>query len=293
MQVGPMQTILQPDGLLLIDKPSGVTSHDVIDVARRSLSMDRIGHAGTLDPAATGLLLLLVGRTTRLLPYLQREPKEYDACIRFGWETDSDDASGRIVRDAPLPSYEQVLAGIGQLTGEFDQRPPSVSAKHHDGTRAYRAARKGRQLPLSSARVRVYGWTAVSYSNGQLRASISCGAGTYVRALARDLGKLCDSAAHLETLRRTRVGSFSVDDAISMRDVKEHDPRLIPPLAGLAEMPRVVLSCEHEKMIVHGRRIPAALSDERVALVSERGSLIAIAEHDDGDWKPKVVLVDA
>ena len=148
------------DGLLLVDKPAGITSHDVVAIARRALGLRRIGHAGTLDPFATGLLVLLTGRATRLLPYLDDEPKEYEATVRFGSATDTDDRTGAPLASAPLPSESAVRAALPALTGAIDQLPPAYSAKQVAGERAYDAARRGAPLVLAPARVTVHAWTA-------------------------------------------------------------------------------------------------------------------------------------
>ncbi len=281
-----------PDGFFLVDKPAGITSHDVIAIARRALGVSRIGHAGTLDPDATGLLLLFVGRATRLMPYIEIEPKVYDAEIHFGVETDTDDSSGDTVRDAPIPTEAEVYRAIATLTGELQQEPPAFSAKQRDGRRAYRAARRGRPLELEVQTVHVFEWSAVHYENGVLRAHIVCGGGTYIRALARDLGRICGSAAHLATLRRTRIGRFSVADAVPAQTLSENVQLMLPPLAALTTLDRVQLSGESERKVSHGMRIPADSVHQRVALVGAAGNLVAIAELDDGDWKPRVVLAD-
>ncbi len=202
--------------MLLADKPAGVTSHDVVLTARRSLGERRIGHAGTLDPFATGLLVLLLGRATRLLPYISGEPKEYLALIRFGSETDTDDIEGTVTRTAPPPSETTVREAIPLLTGEIEQVPPAYSAKRVAGRRAYAAARAGDTVVLAPVRVRVDAWRVVAWLADAMEVAITCGGGTYVRALARDLGRLAGSAAHLAALRRTRSGPFRATDAASL-----------------------------------------------------------------------------
>jgi tRNA pseudouridine55 synthase len=287
------ETTAPPDGLLLIDKTAGITSHDVIAIARRRLGMTRIGHAGTLDPAATGLLLLLLGRATRLLPYLDAEPKVYEAIITFGRETDTDDASGVVTREAPLPDESAVHRAVAALTGEIEQVPPAVSAKQRSGTRAYRAARRGRPMDLAPQPVRVFSWDAVEFSGDTLSASIVCAGGTYVRALARDLGRRCGSAAHLSSLRRTRAGPFFVEDAVPVQELSDDVGHVLPPLAALpTTLQRVTLAADLERMVRHGRSVPALMPDQRVAIVGAAGELLAVAELSDGDWRPRVVLTD-
>ena len=214
------------EGLLLVDKPAGVTSHDMILAARRAYGERSIGHLGTLDPFATGLLVILIGRATRLSTFIDTEPKVYDATIRFGTETDTDDTTGVVTRSAPLPDARSVRDAVLDLTGELMQVPPAYSAKSSGGTRAYDAARQGAPLELPPAHVRVYGWTIQEQREDSLRAIITCGGGTYIRALARDLGRATGSAAHLASLRRTRCGPFDVADAASLEDLRNSPPPL-------------------------------------------------------------------
>ena len=213
-------------GLLLVDKPAGMTSHDVVDVARRAYGERSIGHLGTLDPFATGLLVLLFGRATRLATFIENEPKTYDATIAFGAETDTDDVTGAVTSEAALPEREQVLAGIQRLSGEIEQIPPAYSAKKVGGRIAYDAARDGDPLELAPARVVVHEWVVRSLTPHTLDATITCGGGTYIRALARDLGRFAGSAAHLTALRRTRSGDFDVADATSLDALRSGPPPL-------------------------------------------------------------------
>ncbi|HEY8311905.1 MAG TPA: tRNA pseudouridine(55) synthase TruB [Gemmatimonadaceae bacterium] len=214
-------------GLLLVDKPAGITSHDVVDVARRAYGERSVGHLGTLDPFATGLLVLLFGRATRLASFIDNEPKVYDAAISFGEETDTGDPTGDVIRTAPAPSEHAILAAIPQLTGNILQVPPEFSAKKVAGAPAYRAARAGESVVLAPTSVTVHEWMVNSFAGSELNVSITCGGGTYVRALARDLGRACESAAHLTALRRTRSGEFTVAEAASMDDLRSATlPRL-------------------------------------------------------------------
>lgn len=215
-----------PEGLLLVDKPAGITSHDVVDRVRRAYDERSVGHLGTLDPFATGLLVLLVGRATRLATFLDIEPKVYEAVIAFGAETDTDDSTGTTTRSAPAPAEADVRAAIVTLTGQIMQVPPAYSAKKVAGRRAYAAARGGEMLELAPAAVTVHSWDVTAFSGGTLAATITCGGGTYIRALARDLGRASGSAAHLASLRRTRVGRFGVRDAVRADDLEQSPPAL-------------------------------------------------------------------
>jgi tRNA pseudouridine55 synthase len=197
-----------PAGLLLVDKPAGVTSHDVVAAVRRAVRSRRVGHAGTLDPFATGLLVVAVGPVTRLLPWVVGEPKVYLATIRFGAATDTDDGTGTVIREAPVPAAlahdpsddASVRRAMEALTGPLMQRPPAYSAKHVEGTRAYALARRGALVELPPVPVTVHGWEVVGQDGPDLQVRITCGGGTYIRALARDLGEALGSAAHCATV---------------------------------------------------------------------------------------------
>src|SRR5436190_12339267 len=185
------------EGLLLVDKPAGMTSHDVVQQVRRIYGERSIGHLGTLDPFATGLLVLLLGRATRLATFIETEPKVYEAVIKFGDETDTDDSTGTVIRSGAAPAQAAIKAAVASLTGKVSQIPPAYSAKSVDGTRAYDAARRGEPLDLPAAEITVHEWRIESIDAKELTAAIVCSGGTYVRALARDLGRLTSSAAHL------------------------------------------------------------------------------------------------
>jgi tRNA pseudouridine55 synthase len=220
------------EGLLLLDKPAGPTSHDVVEVCRRAYGQRSVGHLGTLDPFATGLLVLLFGRSTRLAQFILAEPKVYRATVRFGTETDSDDLTGTGVRTAHIPSADAIRRAVAELTGEIEQVPPSFSAKHVKGSgRAYEAARRGAPPALAPVRVRVDGWEVREIAGDLAEVTVTCSTGTYVRALARDLGRHAGSAAHLAALRRCSVGDFRVDEAHGLSEITSADGP--PPLRAL------------------------------------------------------------
>ena len=214
------------EGLLLVDKPAGITSHDVVQIVRRAYGERSIGHLGTLDPFATGLLILLLGRATRLANFLVTEPKVYEATIQFGSETDTDDGTGSLVREAGLPTASAIDEAITRLTGTISQVPPDYSAKSVDGTRAYAAARQGAALELAPVEVHVHEWDVRGRRDDSIDVTIACGTGTYIRALARDLGRMTESAAHLSSLRRIRCGLFDVADATTLDKLKVAPPPL-------------------------------------------------------------------
>ena len=193
-----------------------MTSHDVVQHVRRIYGERSIGHLGTLDPFATGLLVLLLGRATRLANFLDIEPKVYEATVGFGAETDTDDSTGTVIRSAAPPAEADIRATLAKLTGTISQIPPAYSAKSVDGTRAYDAARRGAPLELEPVEVQVHSWQVREVRPDSVTATITCSGGTYIRALARDLGRLTSSAAHLTGLRRTRIGAFDVQDAATL-----------------------------------------------------------------------------
>ena len=281
------------DGLLLVDKPAGMTSHDAVNRARRALGERRIGHAGTLDPFATGLLVMLVGRATRLLPFVEGEPKVYEATIRFGFETDTDDLTGRETVRGALPLRDVVRGAIAHLTGALDQVPPAYSAKQVGGRRAYSAARSGETMVLAPVSVSVHGWEIRDWRGEEVDVVVTCAGGTYVRALARDLGRRSGSAAHLSRLRRVRSGPLGVDDATD--GAAPDATALRPPLDAMPSMPTVVLDASALARVVRGMSVPAgdAAETDRCALVDANGSVVAIAERVGRSWHPKVVLRDA
>lgn len=281
------------DGILLVDKPAGMTSHDVVATTRRSLGERRVGHAGTLDPFATGLLVILAGRATRLLPYIDGEPKVYEAVIRFGSETDSDDSTGEPTRQAPGPDRAAVHQALQRLTGPIDQVPPAYSAKQVGGRRAYAAARAGDPLDLAPTRVAVHAWEIGPWDGDDLRATITCSGGTYIRALARDLGRLTGSAAHLASLRRVKSGPFHVSEAVGLDELRAGPPTLRSPLEALASLATEPIDDEAIERILHGRTVPARSAGERAVLVDSTRDVVAIATRVGEEWQPRVVLREA
>ena len=287
----PPTRSLSIDGLLLVDKPAGMSSHDVVLAARRALGERRGGHAGPLDPFAPGLLVLLVGRATRLLPSVDGDPKESATTIRFGAETDTDDLHGAVVREAPPPAADAVDRALPRLTGELDQLPPVYSAKRVAGRRAYDLAREGEVPELRPARVRVDGWRVVERRGAELDVVITCGGGTYIRALARDLGRLSGSAAHLTALRRLRSGPFTVRDAVPFEDLREARVALLPPERALGGTPAQLLDDEDVRRVVRGQEVDAHVEGSRAALMhSGTGALVALAVRRGDRWQPRVVM---
>ena len=276
-------------------------------MARRALGEQRIGHAGTLDPFATGLLMLLTGRATRLAQFLLDEPKEYDATIRFGSETDTEDLHGAVVREAALPSVAALTDVAPRFVGELDQVPPAYSAKHVDGKRAYERARAGEQVELSPVRVTIHALTLGPFGGSDdavewCRMRVSCGGGTYVRSIARDLARATLTAGHLTALRRMKAGAFSVEDACSLDALQSGAAALRPALDALAGYVRQPLSHDEVQKVVRGIDVEARVDGDRGALVTgEEGEaepvLVAFAERRNSEkgarWQPRVVMREA
>jgi tRNA pseudouridine55 synthase len=277
-------------GILLVDKPQGVTSHDVVARARRLLGTRKVGHAGTLDPMATGLLLLGVDSATRLLTYLVGLDKEYLATIRLGVATDTDDAEGEVVAttDASGVSDAAVAAGILALTGAIRQVPSTFSAIKVDGRRAYDRARAGEAVELAARNVTIHDFELLaSRREGavvDLDVRVACSSGTYVRALARDLGAGLGVGGHLTALRRTRVGPFGVADAVQLPDPREHPDAAAPALLDAADVaaqlfPVVRLDADQTRDLAHGKRVELAEPDvDLAAALTPEGRLAALIE---------------
>ena len=223
------------DGAILIDKPSGPTSHDVVDAIRRRFKIKKVGHCGTLDPNATGLLIIVLGRGTKLSEKLMSVDKAYEGTIKFGETTDSYDADGALVSSLPVPplTLEELNAEGATFVGDLMQMPPMVSAVKKDGVPLYKLARKGVEVERKERLVHIYRFTFSAYEEPIGRFSIACTKGTYVRSIAHDLGQRLGCGAHLETLRRTESGRFNVADAIPLQNVltlsaAELEKRVIP-----------------------------------------------------------------
>ena len=246
-------------------------------VARGAVGTRRIGHTGTLDPFATGLLVLLVGQATRLAQFVDGEPKVYDATIAFGAETDTDDVTGTVTRRAGLPAADAIDREIAELTGTIEQIPPDYSARQSGGVRAYDAARRGTPLDLGPTTITVHRWTVVSRDASSLTARIECSGGTYIRSLGRDLGRLTGSAAHLAALRRVSSGRFSVNDACSVELLRARHFEILDMRQAIASLPTQPLSDADAGRVSHGNPVAASVDGERVALVAGDGKLAAIA----------------
>lgn len=259
---------------------------------RRTLNCRAVGHAGTLDPFATGLLVVLVGRATRLARFVERQAKQYRADIALGTATDTDDLMGRVIaeRIPPVwPDEDRVRAALHGLAGTYLQRPPPYSARKVRGERAYAIARAGGVPDLAPREVTVHSIELIRWAAPVATIEALVSAGTYIRALARDLGERLDSAAHCSALRRESIGPFQVDDALGPEALSAAQP-LLAPLALLGNMPRVELDHEGTAAVAHGRPVPAAAGAGLEAALVADGRLIAVAEGREGWWHPRIVL---
>lgn len=289
-------------GIVLVDKPAGPTSHDIVQRARRALGVSRIGHTGTLDPFATGLLLLCVGRATRLVRFFQELPKTYRAVLELGVETTTHDPEGEVVvRSDAWRSLDRsrVAEVLEQHTGLLEQVPPAYSAKRVEGERAHRRARRGEEVELPAQEVRVERLDLLELDPPRVVVEATVSAGTYIRALARDVGRELECGAHLRQLRRTAVGSFRVEDGISVGELETTDPGSLvtsaawrAPASALSWLPRRRLDGDERQRVGHGARIPlgsVAETTSPVVLVHD-DSLVAVAEVLDEALQPRVVF---
>ncbi|WP_395108726.1 tRNA pseudouridine(55) synthase TruB [Actinomadura sp. SCN-SB] len=287
-----------PSGLVIVDKPAEWTSHDVVGKLRRLAGTRRVGHAGTLDPMATGVLVIGVEKATRLLGHLALTEKGYDATIRLGQSTNTDDAEGEITATASAASVTEaeVRAGAAALTGAIRQVPPQVSAIKVDGRRAYTMARKGERVALEERPVTVHSFTITGIRReGDLLdvdASIACSSGTYIRALARDLGARLGTGGHLTYLRRTRVGPYDLSMARTIEQLEEKLDILPIGEAVAAVFPRREVDAEDARKVMHGGRLPAiGQGPGPVGVFAPDGTLLALVEERGKAAKPLAVFV--
>jgi tRNA pseudouridine55 synthase len=281
-------------GILNLNKPSGHTSRQVVDVVQRLVRPAKAGHAGTLDPLARGVLVVCVGKATRLIRYVQRQPKRYLASFLFGRRSDTEDTDGEVVelKDPPVPSAEAVGDAAATLVGEIQQRPPAYSALKIAGRRAYDLAREGHRVELARRPVRVYQLRVLEYDYPQLTLDIECSGGTYVRSLGRDLAEALGTAAVMSALERTAVGQFRIEDSVAP-EVLQRDRwqnHLMPMIGAVADLPRVVVSEAQGRRLAQGQTIdapPELPAAEEYAAVDSAGRLFAIlTRRDNGQLRP-------
>jgi tRNA pseudouridine55 synthase len=279
--------VTTPEGLLLVDKPAGVTSHDVVDVVRRSLGTKKVGHAGTLDPIATGLLLIGIGRATRLLRFLGVLPKTYEGTMRLGVETTTLDAEGEVVGGSPVTATEaELLEAMRALEGESLQRPPAYSAVKVGGRKLYEAARGGEHLEAEPRPIRVDAFELRSFEPPDVRFRVTCSGGTYVRVLAADVGAALSSGAHLTELRRTAIGPFRVEEASAPGSVRSP----LPVDAAVRHLSRQDVDREEAVAASHGRPLGPAGIAGPYGVFGPDGMLLGVYEDEGPRARPLVIL---
>lgn len=267
------------DGVFVIDKPAGMTSHDVVDAVRKALRTKRVGHGGTLDPDATGILLVGVGKATRFLSYAQASPKRYEAIVKLGTTTSTLDASGDVLEERPVSvSKDQIEDLLPRFTGEIDQVPPMVSAIKIGGKRLHELARQGEEVERPPRRVTIYELllTEGPTEDDEFSLDVLCSGGTYIRTLAHDIGQELGCGAHLKTLRRTEAAGFSLGDAIALDDVGPDTLR--PMVDAIRDLPSTEVSGDDVSLVANGRPllVDTGLDPGSLTALTHEGALLAV-----------------
>jgi tRNA pseudouridine55 synthase len=280
------------EGLLLIDKPAGPTSHDIVAQLRRLSGIRRIGHAGTLDPLATGLLLVCVGRATRLIEYLMDKPKRYQATVRLGQRTDTFDAEGSVVEErAVAVTIGEIEKALADFRGPIVQYAPAYSAVKRDGTALYKLARQGLAVERPRREVTIYELALRSWEAPYLQLEVHCSSGTYIRSLADDLGQTLGCGGHISALRRTEVGSFALTEAVALEDLDRDnwESFLLPPDTAVRHFSSVFFAPEDAERLFLGQRVPGAAQEiegSPAAAYRQDGRFLGIVLAEDGAWQP-------
>ena len=286
-------------GLLNIDKPAGITSRDVVNRVQRLVRPHKVGHAGTLDPLATGVLIVAIGPATRLVEYIQRMPKTYQGTFLLGRTSNTEDVEGAVVElpNAAVPMREEILAAIPRFLGTIEQRPPAFSALKIAGRSAYKLARRGEAIELAPRPVEIHAIDLLGYQYPELELRVRCGSGTYIRSLARDIAESLGTGAVMSGLRRLAIGPFAVVDAIGCDNLSGPtiEANMRPPLMAVAGLPQIVLSNEQIACVSRGQTFSAAYDQaaDEVAAVDTGGRLIAILKPaGDGELAPSKCLIE-
>ncbi|MDX9850427.1 MAG: tRNA pseudouridine(55) synthase TruB [Anaerolineaceae bacterium] len=287
-------------GVIVIDKPIGMTSHDVVQIVRKGTNIRRAGHTGTLDPRASGVLVVLVGPAVRLSEYVSASDKRYQAVIQLGTTTDTYDGDGRVLATTSVDISEKQFNDVLQsFVGQIEQVPPPYSSVKVKGRHAYDMARNGEEVDLEARTINVYNLDLLEWAPPEAVIDVYCSSGTYVRSLAHDLGEKLGCGAHLIGLRRTKSGRFTLRDAVPLRKLREAfendtwENYIIPAAEALSDWPAIELSAEQLDIVRHGRRIPAEIGAGKMArAISEEGELIGLLELDPEtqEWQPKKVF---
>ena len=285
------------DGVFNIDKPQGITSHDVVYTIRRLTGIRRVGHAGTLDPLATGVLLVCVGRATRLSEYLIGQDKSYRATIRLGQETDTYDAEGEVTADKPVGVDEKAIeSALAHFRGAIAQVPPMYSAVKKDGRPLYVLARQGIEIERSPRLVTIYRLELISWNPPDLSLDITCSSGTYIRSLAHDLGRMLGCGGHITALRRTSIGQFSIDEAIPLNELpaETYAQYLQPADSAAAHLPAFQFSAEEAGRLQLGQRLARDIIQQPAnpffRAYDNEGQFIGIVVANEGYWQPHKIF---
>lgn len=287
-------------GFLNCNKPPGMTSRDVVNVVQRRLRGEKVGHAGTLDPLAEGVLVIGVGPAVRLIPYVQQQVKRYLATFRLGASSVSGDLEGEVTQhpELPIPDREQLESSAVGLVGSIEQTPPAHSAIWVDGKRAYKRIRAGEDFEMPKRTVEVYSLRITRYEFPEIDLDIECGGGTYIRTLGLDLAKACGSTAVMSHLRRVGVGPFVYEDSVDIDRLREDDlaSMLMAPIRGVTNLPRLLIDESDSERLGHGLCLPGSMEVEHegevaenaddVAAINADGALRAIVRKKRGDWCP-------
>jgi len=286
-------------GVLVVDKPIGLTSHDVVQIIRRGTGIRRAGHTGTLDPRASGVLVVLIGPAVRLSEFVSAEDKRYQATIRLGSSTDTYDAEGTVSESEVKVDVSEEAFGelLQKYVGEIEQVPPPYSAVKVKGKRAYDLARKGEEVKLEPRIIQVHSLELLEWALPEVVIDVHCSSGTYVRSLAHDIGEELGVGAHLVGLRRSKSGRFSLREAVSLRQLRDEfeagtwAQNLIPAAEALGDWLAIELDADMMETVRHGNRIPAEAGSSGMArAISEQGDLVAIMEVDGDEWQPRKVF---
>jgi len=287
-------------GVLVVDKPVGLTSHDVVQLVRKGTNIRRAGHTGTLDPRASGVLVVLIGPAVRLSEYVSASDKRYQAIIRLGSTTDTYDSEGEVTNTSAVEvTEEQFEAALQNFIGEIEQTPPPYSAVKVKGRKAYQMAREGKEVDLEPRIIKVHNLELLEWAPPEAVVDVYCSSGTYVRSLANDLGNVLGCGAYLIGLRRTKSGRFTLRDAVPLSKLREAFDLgtwyqyVIPAAEALAEWPSINLTNEDVEAVQHGHRIPAEEQlGEMVRGINEQGELVALLEYvpDENAWQPRKVF---
>ncbi len=283
-------------GVLNIDKPSGLTSHDVVDKVRWLSGIRRVGHAGTLDPIATGVLLLCVGRATRLAEYLTGQDKRYVASVRLGQETDTFDREGQILSDLPVTAAQKDISeALEHFRGEISQQAPRYSAIKVDGEPLYKRSRRGEHPGPPTRQVTIYELEILDWDSPNLTIDLTCSSGTYIRSIAHDLGQILGCGGHISELRRMAIGSFTQETSLSLKSLNHENwsEQLLPMDVAVNHLPHVTLTVEEATMLFHGQPVLSSMQwkeGDLLRIYDDESQFVGLATFGSGQYQAKKIF---